>query len=212
VLLCCLLAFPADGSAAVVDFEIPPLDPGESNRIIDPYVCPMTGVVFTIEPGCCSHGDEVVGLVKNNTTSVCTPPPDDNQKLASGRAGSVGYSGFPIRATFPEHLPSPAMVSVEYQALAGAIARLTLYDEYGGVIGDASGVVMPIGTCSGGSDRGRVVVTAMSFGNQPIASVAMSLSQPTLVWVIDDFTFVEGGIIAAEPTSWGRVKALYTLE
>jgi len=101
----------------------------------------------------------------------------------------------------------PALV--EESVVVGDSAKS---DALGGVVGDASGVVMPIGSCSGGADRGRVVVTAMSSGNQPIASAAMSLSQGTLVWVIDDFTFVEGGVIATERSTWGRIKALYPAE
>ena len=110
----------AQAQEFTINFETPSL--GTSPRqVVNPYVDPATGVTFTAEPG--GVGDAVVGLVKNNATSACVEPVDQNQKLGTGRQsfsdGSIGLSGFAIRATFPTLLLAPVTVSVSFKPELG---------------------------------------------------------------------------------------------
>ena len=61
-----------------IDFENPPLN-GSPRQVINPYVDPSSGVIFTAELNYAGNG--VVGLVKNSHTSACVDPKNDDQKL-----------------------------------------------------------------------------------------------------------------------------------
>ena len=78
-------------AATIVDFESPPLG-ALARTIADPYQ-PNALVTFTSATP--TNGVNVVGLVKNNATSVCIEPADANQKFGSGRSnfsdGAIGY-------------------------------------------------------------------------------------------------------------------------
>jgi hypothetical protein len=179
-----------------VGFEVPFLGT-EPRQLINPYVDTTTGVSFTVEPG--GFGDEVVGLVKNSATSACVEPADDDQKLGTGRSslppeGSVGLSGFPIRATFPTLLPAPVTISVDFQALAGSSARLRLFDDIGTVVASTTQTVLLAGGTCGlpGGPRARKTVSVAS--NKPVAFAIMDVPTTTgdKVFVIDNFSFIPG--------------------
>jgi hypothetical protein len=113
-----------------------------------------------------------------------------------------------MRATFAEPFPSPAVVSVEFQAVAGTTVRMRLYSEINTVVGEAVGIVPSEGRCSPGSLRGRTVTVASSLGTRSIAYVKMWVNGNS-VWVIDHFIFTADGIVPTEPATWGKIKALY---
>lgn len=204
-----IFAATTDGWSQTVHFESPPLGPQERNRVIDPYVDAASGIVFSVEPGCCPFGDEVVGVVRNFWTSACVPPSNNNQKLGTGRSSlfeSVGLSAFPIRATLP--FPAAVIVSVDIQSRAGSDVQIQLFDEGGNVIGEASAQVPSMGTCvTGRPPSGRVTLMATAQGNVSYATMSNTSG---FVWVIDNFT-----LMAAVPTrasTWGALKALHREE
>lgn len=172
-----------------IDFESPPA--GGTSQVVNPYTA--AGVTFTTSTP--NFNDAVVGVVANRATSACAEPSDTNQKLASGRGDSVGFSAFPIRAEFAEPL-DPAggtvRVSVTFQTGFGAEVRLQLLDAAGATVGETVTTAQPAaGTCGfPGSDRARVTVTAEATA--PVSAVVMSESTGGRVFVIDDFTFQSG--------------------
>ena len=108
-------------AAAIITFEIPALGTAD-RQVINPYQDPATGVTFTAEPN--ELFEVAVGLVKNSATSACAEPANADQKLGTGVTtlpdGAIGLSTWAIRAAFPNLLPPPATVSVDFQTLAGA--------------------------------------------------------------------------------------------
>ncbi|UCE01276.1 MAG: hypothetical protein JSW67_08190 [Candidatus Latescibacterota bacterium] len=183
-------SIPNIAAGSTIDFETPPLT--SSSQVIDPYVDAATGVIFTAEP--LSIAGEV-GLVRNNATSACADPPSNDQKLGAAPAGSggIGFSNFPIRATFPASLPVGATVSVEFQALVNTPIRIRLFDSAGNMVGIVNDVIVnPMGTCGfPGNPRGRKVVTATATG--PLAYAIMDQLSIS-VFVIDDFTFTPSSV------------------
>ncbi len=175
---------PASG---LIDFETPQFT--GQRRTIDPYVDPGTGVVFTGIPSG-GFGAEV-GLVANNSTSVCVPGTLRDQKLGSSPLGSdaAGLSGLPIRADFRTALLPPCTVSVEFQTGAGAGVRLQLFDELGNVVGSASGTAGPgLEPCNPGWGSGALArLTATSL--QPVLYAVMDEPSGGFVFVVDDFEY-----------------------
>jgi hypothetical protein len=175
-----------DVAAILIDFETPSLGANE-RQIIDPYV--EGSVTFTAEAG--GPGDEVVGLVKNRSTSACVDPSSEDQKLGTGREvsinGGIGLAGFPIRATFSSVVPTQSTVSVEFQTGAGAQVRLRLFDISDNEIASVTEPALPAnGTCGfPGDPRASKVVSVTS--NQPIAYAIMDVPNNNLVFVIDGF-------------------------
>jgi hypothetical protein len=170
-----------------IDFETPPLG-GAGGQTIDPYTA--AGVTFTTASP--TFGDAVVGLVKNRATSACAEPADDNQKLATGRGDSVGFSAFPIRAEFATPLRpagGTASVSVTFQTGLGATVRLQLLDAEGATVAETTALAQPAaGTCGNPGDaRARVTVTAQTAAE--VTAVVMSESTGGRVFVVDDVTF-----------------------
>jgi hypothetical protein len=182
----------------LIDFETPSLG-ADQRQIINPYVDTATGLTFTAEPE--GFGDEVVGLVKNSATSACVEPPNDDQKLGTGRSGepggAIGLAGFPIRATFPTPLDPLATVSVEFQTKAGATLQLKLLDASGAEVASVTDTALPAdGTCGyPGDPRARKTVTATS--TQPVAFAIMDvlpMDGTKLVFVIDNFEAASGSL------------------
>jgi hypothetical protein len=180
-------------SPTLIDFETPSLGT-DARQIINPYVDATSGVKFTAEPG--GFGDEVVGLVKNSATSACVDPSDTNQKLGTGRddgtpGGSIGLSGFAIKATFPAVLSPPVTVSAEFQTLAGQPIRLRLFDATGTQVAATTDTAAPAdGTCGyPGDSRARKTITVTA--NQQVAYAIMDMDTATggFVFVIDNFDF-----------------------
>src|SRR5262249_48309923 len=145
VALLVAVAGPSKAATTTVDFETPALVASEQ-QVINPYVA--SGVTFTALPAF-GFSDQVIGLVKNRSTSSCADPPDENQKLATGRATFVGFSAFPIKAEFPpEPAPPVTVVSVEFQALAGTPLRLRLFNASNAEIASVTAEAQPPdGTC-----------------------------------------------------------------
>ncbi len=193
VLAVLVIATPALAQVSLINFETPSLGT-DARRIVNPYVDAASGVSFTVEP--VGTGDEVVGLVKNSATSACVDPPDANQKLGTGRSdtpdGSIGLSGFAIRATFPAVLPPPVAVSAEFQTGAGVTVRLRLFDASGAEVASAAEAALPAdGTCGyPGDPRARKTLSVTS--TQPVAYAimdALPLDDIQHVFVIDNFEF-----------------------
>jgi hypothetical protein len=186
--------FPRDGGGEriftrSVDFESPPLGAAEE-EFRDPLS--VGEVTFTTESG--GFDDAAVGAVKNRSTSACVDPPDENQKLGTGRTslGGVGRAAFLIRADFSPALRPGAgavSISVEFQSGAGAELRLRLFDAAGTEVGGATAAAAPPnGTCGfPGDPRARMVLTAESTSE--VAFVIMDEASGGRVFVIDDFTF-----------------------
>ncbi len=182
---CSLLIFliPIQALAIVIDFETPAL--GLSGRqIINPYT--NSGVTFTTPTG--TFGDEVVGLVKNNSTSACVEPADNNQKLGTGR-GDIGLSGFEIRATFTPPLNPAVSISVEFQTLNNTPVRIRLFDSSNTLVAESTGTTPANGGTCGfpGTSRGRITLSVGS--GSPVAYAIMDLASETggKVFVIDNF-------------------------
>ena len=176
------------GPEAFVDFQSPALEGNQ--QIINPYS--FSGVSFTAEPG--PFGDEVVGLVKNIglATSACVPAESSNQLLATGRTGlgTVGFSGFPIRATFAQGRSAPSMISVTVQTLGGSVARIRLFDSNDLEVGSGTAVVSSVGVCANniGNDRGTATVSAIPGAGQTAAYAIVDIANsPGTVFVIDAF-------------------------
>ena len=170
---------PAPAQSGVIDFETPLLAKTENKRTINPYA--SGEVSFSTE-----GGDGVIGLVKNNATSACAEPADENQKLGTGTTvdpSNVGLSGFAIRATFRQPIPFPATVSVEFQTGLDAPIRLRLFDSKGNEVGSTSDTASPAaGTCGNpGAQRARKTVSADSTGDVAYAimdSINLPMAQP----------------------------------
>ena len=167
-----------------INFESPFL--GESSRQqINPYTA--GGVTFTADP---SGGfDGVVGLVKNNSTSACVPPANANQLLGTAPSvdGSIGLSGFPIRATFADGgIVGPRTISVDAQALSTATVQLRLYDSANTLLATATANPPPIGDCGfPGGPRGKVTLSAWVAGGT--VAYAVIHTNTGAVLVIDNF-------------------------
>ena len=177
-----------------IGFETPVLGDSEERRVINPYVDSATGVTFTAEFD--GWGDEIVGLVKNRSTTACVEPPNEDQKLGTGRSafgedGSIGLSGFPIRATFPSPAAGPVEVWVEFQALAGTDVSLTLYDSGNNSVASVTEQAgPPDGTCGfGTAPRARTLLHATA--NEDVAYAIMEQGGNS-VMVIDNFSFTQG--------------------
>lgn len=186
---------------AVIDFETPLLSSGW--QVINPYT--EAGVTFTTPTG--SFGDEVVGLVKNNATSACVEPSDENQKLGTGRP-EIGLSGFPIWATFSQPLVPPVSVSVQFQSGAGVSARLSLFDSNDTLITEVTDIIPPNGGTCGYPGDARGYITLSLVSDQEVAYAIMDLGAETgnYVFVIDNFEIQqqqqqsETSVSACEPS------------
>lgn len=165
-----------------IDFETPPLDTS-SAQVINPYTA--DGVTFTTPVG--NFGDEVVGLVKNNSTSACAEPADDNQKLGTGRDTSIGLSGFEIQATFAQPLAPSTLVSVEFQTGGDVPVRIRLFDASDTLVAESIDTIPANGGTCGfpGDPRGRITLSALS--EQAVAYAIMDLESKGYVFVIDNF-------------------------
>ena len=168
-------------TTTIIDFETPSLGSALS-LVIDPYIDATSGVMFASAGG-------TLGLVKNLLTSACVDPPSSDQKLASGMGRTIGFSGRPIQAVFPTELPAGSTISVEIQALAGTIGRVTLFDGDFSPVGETEAVLEPPnGTCGyPGSPRARTVVSVTATG--PVKHVRIDVPYLNAVMVIDDFSF-----------------------
>src|SRR5262245_56911160 len=207
-------------AAETIGFECPNLGALE-RLVLDPFVdCVIPNVTLTAEPS--GFGDEVVGLVKDMTTSACIDPPSDNQLLAAGRAylENIGLAvGIPLRATF-----SPAIslnsIALPFQTLEGRTLRVRVYDEGGVLISSAdTPAEPPAGDCA--LPGGPRALTTVFVPVDPAACIGYVIMDvdPAAVFVIDSFTFVSSGGLAAaasqcgpvetQPTTWGRLKMLY---
>jgi len=179
--------------ATLIDFEEPPLG-GEPRQIIDPYrFVTDAGVTFTVATPI--NPTEVVGLVKNNATSVCVEPADSDQKLGSGRSnfanGAIGYGTSALRATFTQPLSPPHVVAVDFQTGAGVPIRLRLFDIAGNEVAGIMDLAGPAnGTCGlPGQMRARKRLTVRA--EQTVAFAVMDLGSDTgrFVFTIDNFAF-----------------------
>ena len=178
-------------AATIVDFESPPLG-ALARTIADPYQ-PNTLVTFTSATP--TNGVNVVGLVKNNATSVCTEPADANQKFGSGRSnfsdGAIGYGTAAIRATFAQPLAPPQVISVDFQTGAGLPVRLRLFDASGVEIAAVTeSATESAGTCGlPGQPRARKRLTLRA--EQPVAAAVMDMGADTgrFVFTIDTFSY-----------------------
>jgi hypothetical protein len=170
--------------AISIDFEEPSLG-NLPSQAINPYT--IGGVTFTTPIG--NFGDEVVGLVKNNSTSACVEPSNNNQKLGTGRGDGVGVSGFEIRATFEQPLTPSIVISVEFQALGNTPVRIRLFDSSDTIVAETEDVTPENGgTCGNpGNVRGYITVSATS--DKPVSYAIMDLGSATGggVFVIDNF-------------------------
>ena len=167
----------------VIDFETPQIPFPAGRLVIDPYVDPVTGVSFTaVGTGA------MVGLVRNNQTSACAEPADNDQKLGSGPADAIGLASYPLAAEFPAPLPGPVTVSVEVQALINTDVWLQLVGPDGSVTSNIQRALVPAGTCGfPGGHRSRLVISATH--SAPVSHVIVRCVQPGRVFVLDDFTF-----------------------
>jgi len=190
--------------ATLIDFESPPLG-AEPRRILNPYqLINSAGVTFTVASPVGTT--EVVGLVKNNTTSVCVEPSDSDQKLGSGRSnfagGAIGYGTSAIRATFAQPLQPPLVVAVDFQTGAGIPVRMRLLDLAGNEVAAVVDVANPAnGTCGlPGQMRARKRLTVRA--EQAVASVVMDLGPDTgrFVFTLDNFEFGAAPVIEPPPT------------
>ncbi len=190
--------------ATLIDFESPPLG-AEPRRILNPYqLINSAGVTFTVASPVGTT--EVVGLVKNNTTSVCVEPSDSDQKLGSGRSnfagGAIGYGTSAIRATFAQPLQPPLVVAVDFQTGAGIPVRMRLLDLAGNEVAAVVDVANPAnGTCGlPGQMRARKRLTIRA--EQPVAAVVMDLGADTgrFVFTIDNFEFGPAPDVEPPPT------------
>ena len=176
-------------AGARIDFEALPLGQ-EARRAVNPYVDEATGVQFTAERG--SWGDEVVGLVKNRATSACVDPPDENQKLGTGRGApgeeGVGLAGFAIRATFPAPLAPPATVSAEFQVGVDTVIRIRLFEPGGKEVAFVEDKAGPgQGTCGfPGDERARMTLSVTA--KEPVAYAILEQGEASVL-VIDNFEF-----------------------
>ncbi|MDH4038782.1 MAG: hypothetical protein OEX18_10220 [Candidatus Krumholzibacteria bacterium] len=169
----------------VIDFETPSLGFAGS-MVINPYVDAATGVVFTASST--QYPNAVVGLVKNSSTSACVDPANADQKLASGVGTTVGLSGFPIHANFPQPLAPPCAVSVEVQIGVNATVLLTLIHPDGTSATITQRALTRDGTCGfPGDDRSRLVISAAS--EQPVSKIIVGGNTAARVFVIDNFTY-----------------------
>lgn len=181
---------PATAASGSVSFDAPALGL-VGRQVVSPYVA--GGVRFTAATD--ENDDAVVGVVRNNATSACADPADNNQKLGTGRNtfpdGSIGLSDFAIRATFDTPLaPAPGgavRVAVEFQAIAGTRLRLRLYDAAGAEIAASVVPAEPAaGTCGfPGPARARRIAAAEA--RTPVAYALMDTIDIGVVFVLDDF-------------------------
>ena len=184
----------------IIDFEAPAL--GTLARdIVDPYQ-PNSLVTFTSATP--ANGVNVVGLVKNNATSVCVEPADTSQKFGSRRSsfsdGAIGYGTAAIRADFAQPLTPPHLVAVDFQTGAGLPVRLRLFDAAGGEIATVTDSATEVaGTC-GLPGQPRARKRLLLRAEQPVAAAIMDLGADTgrFVFTIDNFTF--GPAVVDEPT------------
>ena len=178
-------------AATIVDFESPPLG-ALARTIADPYQ-PNALVTFTSATP--TNGVNVVGLVKNNATSVCIEPADANQKFGSGRSnfsdGAIGYGTAAIRATFAQPLTPPQVIAVDFQTGAGLPVRLRLFDASGIEIAAVTeSATESAGTCGlPGQPRARKRLTLRA--DQPVAAAVMDMGADTgrFVFTIDTFSY-----------------------
>ncbi|MCE7989252.1 MAG: DUF11 domain-containing protein [Caldilinea sp. CFX5] len=178
-------------ATTVIDFESPALG-ALARTIVDPYQ-PNTLVTFTSAMP--ANGVNVVGLVKNNATSVCVEPADMNQKFGSGRAnfsdGAIGYGTAAIRADFTQPLAPPQVIAVDFQTGAGLPVRLRLFDAAGTEIAAVTESATDTGGTCGlpGQPRARKRLTLRA--EQPVAAAIMDMGADTgrFVFTIDNFTF-----------------------
>jgi len=172
------------------DFETPDLG-GATSVAFPDYVDADTSVRFTAVADHVS--DEVIGLVTNQATTACVDPADTNQKLGTGidsSPGSMGFSGFAIRADFPGPLPRGATISAQFQTIAGVPLRVRVFDEAGNEVGATQAVAGPAsGTCGNPGDA-RARTTVMATALAPASYAILDLAQFTsaYVFVIDDFS------------------------
>jgi len=179
-----------------IDFETPDLG-ASSEQPIDPYIA-NSRVSFTIED---NYGfpDAMVGLVKNNVTSVCVDSEDDeNQKLGTGRTSlsppNIGFSAMPIKVVFnPPLAPADgtsSTVRVQFQALTGSAVRLRLFDSSDTQVAIATDTISTAnGTCGNpGGPRGRSEITASTSAESAYAIIDISTNTPQggRVFVIDN--------------------------
>ena len=182
-----------DLSNIEIDFETPQL--GASNRqMIDPYVDLTTGFIFTAEPDICkAFGNQfsrsflcppftpepppgivpVIGVVKNNgaATDACVPPADANQKLGTGLSSdNIGFSGFPIKVTFPFPLTPPVTISCDIQASEEFSLVTEIFDSAGVPISGGTHGGLGGGICPGNTGvRRRIITMGGSSVTQPVA-------------------------------------------
>ena len=183
-----IFLIPIQALAIVINFETPAL--GLSSRqIMNPYT--NSGVTFTTPAG--TWGDEVVGLVKNNSTSACVEPADNNQKLGTGRSetpdGSIGLSGFEIRATFTPPLNPAVSISVEFQTGNNVPVRIRLFDSSDTLVAESTGTTPANGGTCGfpSTSRGRITLSVGSGSTVAYAIMDLASETGRYVFVIDNF-------------------------
>ena len=198
------------GESAHLDFETPAL--GDFLRAVHhPFVGP--GVTFTVVPG--EASDAVVGLVKNQATSACVDPSDPNQKLGTGRLafgrdGDIGRSGFPIQARFDPPLVASdgdVFVEVQFQVLSSTRVNVTLLNEAGDIVGSSERLADSDGSTCGnrGNLRARVTLRATSRG--PVRFARLQISPTNRVFVVDEFRY--GTTARVETATWSTIKSFY---
>ncbi len=195
-------------TTTTIDFESPTLG-ALARTIVDPY---QPNALVTFTSAMPANGVTVVGLVKNNATSVCVEPADMNQKFGSGRAnfsdGAIGYGTAAIRADFTQPLAPPQVIAVDFQTGAGLPVRLRLFDAAGTEIGAVTESATDTGGTCGlpGQLRARKRLTLRA--EQPVVAAIMDMSADTgrFVFTIDNFTF--GPAPADDPSTGHRQSDL----
>jgi hypothetical protein len=196
----------ADG---YVSFEFPDL--GAADRLVmNPYYDTQFGLTFSAVT---EFAVADVGLVRNSATLVCIDPEYPRQMLGTSApgTGNLGDGPFPIRIEFTTPVQPPAIVYPEVVTRFGAHVYVTLYDADGNVVGaysEASGAAnLHEGKCAPEPwqplNQSGIFNTVSQF-----AAVSSVLVQASDVFVLDSFSWRDHAV-ATEPTTWGRVKALY---
>ena len=195
---------------AHLDFEMPAL--GAFNRAVyHPFVGP--GVTFTVVPG--EASDAVVGLVRNHSTSACVGPSDPNQKLGTGRLafgrdGDIGRSGYPIQARFDPPLDAgdgEVFVEAQFQVLASTRVNVSLLNDAGDIIGSSERLADSDRSNCGNPGNLRARVTLRATCRGPVRYAHLRISPTNRVFVVDEFRF--GGVARVEAATWSQIKNFY---
>jgi len=204
-LILLLFAPPPAHADGFTYFTGPPL--GDLDRmVINPYADYHWGITFTALPFAEIPGE--IGIAKVSATTVCLDSDPDAQVLGTAQEGSgdIGDGRFPVRVDFDTAVVPPVFIHAEVLSRAGAIVYITLHDADGNVVGTngVGGANLHEDVCTAGGPLNRSgVYTAYS-----LAPVKWVVIEATEVFVLNWFSWVDHAV-AAETSTWGRVKALY---